>query len=236
MEHGPISFPDWKQALARAGFALVLSGRKTEGGGQTTAAGFLSARREERRRGRAHPRPGVEARRDAGVPAPVSRRPMEPPPAASDLGTAPWERNLIWAIRERHFLWRREQTCREWAVRFARFIAPRSPYAAGGDEVAAFLSGMAVQGRAGPSAQKQALNALVFLMLEALHRDLGQLEFTRPAARRRVPTVLHPHRPGTHGPRQRRDHPDLPARDEKARTGRAVAAGPMKKARLGAAP
>lgn len=52
---------------------------------------------------------------------------MEPPPAASDLGTAPWERDLIRAIRERHFLWRREQTYREWAVRFARFIAPRSP-------------------------------------------------------------------------------------------------------------
>jgi len=83
-----------------------------------------------------------------------------------------------------------EQTYRDWAVRFARFIAPRSPYAASGDEVAAFLSELAVQGRASPSAQKQALNALVFLMQEALHRDLGQMNFTRPTARRRMPTVL----------------------------------------------
>jgi hypothetical protein len=56
-------------------------------------------------------------------------RAMEPPPAASDLGSQPWERDLIKAVRERGFLWRTEQTYREWAVRFARFIAPRSPYA-----------------------------------------------------------------------------------------------------------
>jgi len=104
------------------------------------------------------------------LPRPVVRS-AEPPPAASDLGTVPWERDLIREVRERHFLWRTEQTYREWAVRFARFIAPRSPYAAGGEDVAAFLSALAVNGRASPSAQKQALNALVFLMHEALHRD-----------------------------------------------------------------
>lgn len=118
------------------------------------------------------------------------RRPMEPPPAASDLGSDPWEKDLIKMIRERGFLWRTEQTYREWAVRFARFIAPRSPYAASGEEVAAFLSALAVQGRASPSTQKQALNALVFLMQEALHRDLGQMDFKRAYPNQRMPTVL----------------------------------------------
>ncbi len=117
-------------------------------------------------------------------------RSAEPPAAASDLGSEPWERNLIRAIREKGFLWRTEQTYREWAVRFARFIAPRSPEAAAGAEVAAFLSALAVQGRASPSAQKQALNALVFLMQEALHRDLGPMQFKRAHPRPRVPTVL----------------------------------------------
>jgi hypothetical protein len=56
-------------------------------------------------------------------------------------------------------------------------LKARSPDAASGEEVAAFLSALAVQGRASPSTQKQALNALVFLMQEALHRDLGQMEF-----------------------------------------------------------
>ena len=121
---------------------------------------------------------------------PRNFRPMQPPPAASDLGTEPWDRDLIKAIRERGFLWRTEQTYREWAVRFARFIAPRSPYGAGGEEVAAFLSALAVQGRASPSTQKQALNALVFLMQEALHRDLGQMEFKRAYPNQRMPTVL----------------------------------------------
>jgi len=115
---------------------------------------------------------------------------MEPPPAASDLGHQPWERDLIKAVRERGFLWRTEQTYRDWAVRFARFIAPRSPYAAAGEDVAAFLSALAVQGRASPSAQKQALNALVFLMQEALHRDLGAMTFQRAHPKQRLPTVL----------------------------------------------
>jgi integron integrase len=117
-------------------------------------------------------------------------RPMEPPLAGSDLGTVPWERDLIKAVRERNFLWRTEQTYREWALRFARFIAPRSPYAAAGEDVAAFLSALAVQGRASPSSQKQALNALVFLMQEALHRDLGEMDFKRASPKQRLPTVL----------------------------------------------
>jgi integron integrase len=150
------------------------------------------------------------ADRDEGVPAPAlenrlaptrdpaippyrqttPRRPMEPPPAAADLGAEPWERDLIKAIRERGFLWRTEQTYREWAVRFARFIAPRSPYAAAGNDVAAFLSALAVEGRASPASQKQALNALVFLMQEALHRDLGEMAFKRAHPKQRMPTVL----------------------------------------------
>lgn len=121
---------------------------------------------------------------------PTTRRPMQPPPAASDLGGEPWERALIAAIREKGFLWRTEQTYREWAVRFARFIAPQSPYAAAGEDVAAFLSALVVEGRASPSAQKQALNALVFFMQEALHRDLGEMQFKRAFPKQRLPTVL----------------------------------------------
>lgn len=134
--------------------------------------------------------PRAQQERDEIVPSLRSPRPMEPPPAARDLGSEPWETDLIKACREKGFLWRTEQTYREWAVRFARFIAPRSPYAVSGEEVAAFLSALAVEGRASQSAQKQALNALVFLMQEALHRDLGELEFVHGAARRRMPTIL----------------------------------------------
>jgi integron integrase len=138
--------------------------------------------------------PGESAFPSAAVPPGPRQviRSTQPPPASQDLGAVPWERDLIREIRERNLLWRTEQTYREWAVRFARFIAPRSPYAAGGEDVSAFLSALAVQGRASPSAQKQALNALVFLMQEALHRHLGEMDFKRAHPRRRLPTVLSP--------------------------------------------
>ena len=99
--------------------------------------------------------------------------------AREDLGGADWERDLISALRRRGFLWRTEQTYRGWAGRFAEHLRPRSPYAVEGADVAAFLSKLAVEQRASASTQKQALNALVFLLQEALHRSVGEFEFQR---------------------------------------------------------
>jgi integron integrase len=112
------------------------------------------------------------------------------PMAANDLGGADWERDLIRAVREKGFLWRTERTYREWAARFAHFLRPRSPYVATKDDVSAFLSMLAVELRSSQASQKQALNALVFLMQEALHRELGELNFRRSKKPQRVPTVL----------------------------------------------
>jgi integron integrase len=117
------------------------------------------------------------------------RRP-EPLPARQDLGGADWERDLVTAIRRKGFLWRTEQTYRQWAARFAATLAPRSPYAAEGADVADFLSRLAVEQRASASTQKQALNALVFFLQEVLRRDLGELDFRRARPGRRVPMVL----------------------------------------------
>lgn len=209
MQTRPVSFPNWKEVLAKsllspqlkaayvrgilsflrhckAGHApataelakqyLVWRERQSAGPAREALRWFY---REGRRREAMHPMPGESrfpvgllgsTRATARPESPFrqnARRPMEPPPAGGDKGSEPWEQDLIKASRERGFLWRTEQTYREWAVRFARFIAPRSPYAAGGENVAAFLSALAVEGRASPSAQKQALNALVFLMQEA---------------------------------------------------------------------
>ncbi len=60
-------------------------------------------------------------------------RVLTPPPAAADLGVTGWEKALIRAVRERHFQWRTEQTYRQWAARFAQFVAPDSPYKVGPD-------------------------------------------------------------------------------------------------------
>lgn len=117
-------------------------------------------------------------------------RSMEPTLGANDVGASDWERKLVEAARRRAFSWRTEETYRMWAVRFARFIEPRKPWVAGGGEVQAFLSDLAVKSRASASTQKQALNALVFLMQEALGVHLGDMAFERAARRRTVPMVL----------------------------------------------
>ena len=120
----------------------------------------------------------------------VIRRRHEAPLAEGDQGGADWERDLIAASRGKGLLWRTEQTYRMWAQRFSAQLGDRSPYSATGDDVAAFLSRIAVNLRASPSTQKQALNALVFFLQEGLKRDLGQFDFKRARARQTVPTVL----------------------------------------------
>lgn len=120
----------------------------------------------------------------------ASTKTSTPAPALMDRGSYDWEKALIVASRKAGFLWRTEETYRGWAVRFARFIAPRSPWSAEEREISAFLTSLAVDQRASPSTQKQALNALVFLLEQALHRKVGELDFRRPAARKRIPTVL----------------------------------------------
>jgi integrase len=113
------------------------------------------------------------------------------PQAAEDLGGADWEKALIRAARLRGFLWRTEQTYREWGHKFASFLRPRGPYAASGTDVAAFLTQLAVEKRASAATQKQALNALVFLMQEGLNIQLGDFSgFTRANRHRRMPVVL----------------------------------------------
>ena len=132
---------------------------------------------------------GDEARVEGSPPTVEAGRSI-PKVAAGDLGGADWERDLIVAVRRKGLLWRTEQTYRGWAARFAEFLAPRSPYAGTGDDVARFLSMLAVEQRASASTQRQALNAIVFLMHEGLRRDLGTFDFQRARARQKIPTVL----------------------------------------------
>lgn len=119
-------------------------------------------------------------------------QPMEPRPAAMDLGGADYDQAVVATSRVRGLSWRTERTYREWAKRFADFIAPKSPYAASGEEVTAFLTHLAVHNRAGQSNQRQALNALVFLMEKSLGRELGAMDFRRASPKLRVPIVLTP--------------------------------------------
>jgi integron integrase len=110
--------------------------------------------------------------------------------AAKDLGRNSWERELIVSLRRKGVLWRTETTYRQWASRFAAYLGEKPVEIATGNDVSAFLSKLAVEHRSSPSTQKQALNALVFLLQEALRKDLGQFDFKRARTRQTVPTVL----------------------------------------------
>jgi len=133
---------------------------------------------------------GGAGRSRGDIPERPNLRPVTPLLARDDLGGPDWEQDLIKASRERNFLYRTETTYRQWATRFAAFLQPRSPQVATKEDLGAFLTKLAVEQRASPSTQKQALNALVFLIQEALHHDLGQFDFHRAHAHKRVPTVL----------------------------------------------
>lgn len=254
MDHRPVSFPQWKEALATSGLpasqigaftreiitflkhcktlrvpATVLLAKQYVENQERLRAGPVRAALRWFFRAAKAPRPATgeqnwtsagedmtrPLRRPAGAvevgPNAASQahgglRPMEPRPARDDLGGQAWEQALIRTMRLRGLLWRTEYTYRRWAQRFARYIEPTTPYAAGGAEVQAFLTDIATHGRASASSQRQALNALVFLMQEALHRDLGALDFKRAVPRERTPVVLTPdecarifaHMSGTH--------------------------------------
>jgi integron integrase len=114
--------------------------------------------------------------------------------AATDLGGPEWEKKLIRELRTRHYEWRTEQAYRMWAGRFAEWLEKRrgmSVLAAGEIELRDFLSDLATQQRVAVATQRQALNAVVFLVREALGRSLADFsDFTRGRAVKRAPVVL----------------------------------------------
>src|SRR6266446_127930 len=109
----------------------------------------------------------------------------------ADLGRTAWERRLIERIRLLHYSWRTEQTYREWAWRLAGFLGKRQVEAVTAEDIREFLSELAVKYRVSVATQRQALNALVFLVRKALARDPGDLsDFERARRGRRLPAVL----------------------------------------------
>ena len=147
-------------------------------------------------------------------PATMNRMTDVPPLAKADLGGPPWERRLVARLREKHLAWKTEQTYRYWARRLVSFTENSAktkasisniqssisndqrggewkPEEISGADLSRFLSFLAVQERCSGATQRQALNAGVFFLREALGRDPGPLEtFERPVRRRNVPSVL----------------------------------------------
>ena len=124
--------------------------------------------------------------------APVTRA-KEPPLAAWDLGGPEWEQKLIRELRSRHYQWGTEQAYRMWAKRFAEWLDKRggSVLTATEIELRDFLSDLATYQRAAVATQRQALNAIVFLVRETLGKPLDDFSgFTRATTQKRMPVVL----------------------------------------------
>src|SRR6266511_1907327 len=110
-----------------------------------------------------------------------------------DLGQTDWERRLIRRLRELHYAWRTEETYRGWAWRYSDFLGLRGRELeqAGAEDLRAFLSDLAVKQRVSVATQKQALNALVFLVREVFQQEPGDFgDFERARRGRRLPSVL----------------------------------------------
>ena len=95
------------------------------------------------------------------------------------------------AIRVRHYSIRTEDAYVDWVRRYILFHGKRHPADMGADEVAAFLSDLAVERQVSASTQNQAKAALLFLYKQVLQQDLPWLsEVVAAKQSRRLPVVL----------------------------------------------
>jgi integron integrase len=96
-------------------------------------------------------------------------------------------------MRFKHYSVRTEQTYWHWIRHFILFHKKQHPREMGEREVHGFLTHLATQREVAMATQNQALNALVFLYAQVLHRPLGQLEeLVRPTRPAPLPVVLTP--------------------------------------------
>ncbi len=94
-------------------------------------------------------------------------------------------------MRKHNLAYQTEKAYLYWIKRFILFHGKAHPATMHDQEVAAFLTHLAVNRACSVNTQKQALNALVFLYRTVLDHPLGQMQdIALPKQARRLPTVL----------------------------------------------
>jgi integron integrase len=120
------------------------------------------------------------------------------PPALSQtrvFETAPSPPKLLdrvrWHLRVKHYSLRTEQIYIDWIRRFILFHGKRHPETMGEEEIAAFLSHLAIDQHVAAATQNQAFSALLFLFQKVFDRKLnfiaGVERVRRPA---KLPVVF----------------------------------------------
>ncbi len=80
-----------------------------------------------------------------------------------------------WHLRVKHYSIRTEKTYVDWIRRYILFHGKRHPADMGEEEIAAFLSHLAIDRRVAAATQNQAFSALLFLYQEILDRKLASI-------------------------------------------------------------
>jgi integrase len=93
-------------------------------------------------------------------------------------------------IRTNHFSYSTEKTYINWIYRFIIFHNKRHPEDMCGNEIAEFLTYLAVDRKVSASTQNQALNALVFLYKKVLKIPLDAFDFKQAKIGKRLPVVF----------------------------------------------
>lgn len=113
----------------------------------------------------------------------------------SRLNSSRPKASLLDQVRHRlrllHYSLRTEEAYVQFIRRFILYHNKRHPNQMGVDEIRAFLSSLAVEGKVAASTQNVALSALLFLYREVLGRELEYIDGIERAKRpKRIPTVL----------------------------------------------
>jgi len=127
----------------------------------------------------------------ADSPRPIEKGKGEGGKQIEEEGEADWSVRMRTVLRVRHYSYRTEQSYLSWGARFAGQVGEEKVGKAGDEEIKKFLESLARDQRISASTQRQALNAVVFLMREVYGKTLGDFsDYTRAKARPHFPTVL----------------------------------------------
>lgn len=94
-------------------------------------------------------------------------------------------------LRSLHYSKRTEESYINWIKRFILFHNKTHPEKLGKDEIRKFLNYLATERNVSASTQNQALQAILFLYKEIIHKDLGWIDdIQRPTKPKHIPVVF----------------------------------------------